>query len=309
MNQYAIAFDVGGLFIKSAVLNQHGEVVPDSYAIFPAKSKASKREIIDHFVFIIKQQTNRIFDRNFEIMGIGYAFPGPFDYEKGISLIKGVDKFETLYGVNLRTELLNQLQADPLFQSKINQDFYIAFDNDANLFALGEHLAGKGRPYKKAMYITVGTGTGSAFMDNGRLVVKRADVPENGWIYNQPFGGSIVDDYISKRGILKLAEELGIDTWDGEVKTIADEAKAGNERAKVVFQQFGRNLGKAIQPHIDAFRPEAVILGGQIVKSKDLFICGMKEILGNQVTIEFTTDTSLSTFVGVAKLLQQAAKE
>lgn len=34
--------------------------------------------------------------------GIRLAFPGPFDYEQGICLMKGLDKYDRLYGINLR---------------------------------------------------------------------------------------------------------------------------------------------------------------------------------------------------------------
>lgn len=49
-------FDVGGLFIKTAVLNAHGQVVPNTYAIYPARSKESKEEILDHFMDLNKHQ-------------------------------------------------------------------------------------------------------------------------------------------------------------------------------------------------------------------------------------------------------------
>ncbi len=89
MNQWQLL-----LMLEVYLSNQQGEIEPDLYAIFPAKSKASKQEIIHHSVWILKQQANRILDKNFKIIGVGYAFPGPFDYENGISYIDGVDKFD-----------------------------------------------------------------------------------------------------------------------------------------------------------------------------------------------------------------------
>lgn len=310
MNKYSIAFDVGGLFIKSAVLDDDGEIVPNSYAIFPSKSKETKESIIEHLVFIIKQQTNGILDKDFEITGVGYAFPGPFDYESGISYIKGIDKFEELYEVNLRDLLINCLKQESSFHSKTSNEFQIVFDNDASLFALGEHVSGKAGGYNKSIFLTIGTGAGSAFMENGKLVRDRQDVPEYGWIYNQPFKQSIVDDYISKRGILQLANELGLSTTDNEVETLAAMGKNEDQRAKMVFQMFGEYIGKVLNPYIKSFKPDAIILGGQITKSKDLFMNGIYEALENKtINIECSEETSLSTFKGVANLLKQSIRK
>lgn len=306
MNSYTIAFDVGGLFIKSAVLNSTGEVCPDSFAIFPAKSKDTQENIIENLVYLIQQQTNRILDKDFKISGVGYAFPGPFDYVNGISYIKDVDKFEDLYGVNLRVELKNRLKKIPSIRSKMIEHFPIVFDNDANLFSLGEQMAGKARNYQRSVCLTIGTGAGSGYLEDGRLVTNHPAVPENGWIYNQPFGESIVDEYISKRGILRIAEELGVPVPDKEVKTLAEMAHRNHPNAQEVFRRFGNNIGSVLNEYVLPFQPDGVILGGQIAKSKDLFIQGIYETIQKKsLLIERSEDTSLSTFVGVANLLQQ----
>lgn len=308
MNEYSLAFDVGGLFIKSAVLNGEGEIVPNSYAIYAAKSKETKQVLIDHFVNIIKQQTNSILDPYFQITGVGYAFPGPFDYDNGISYITGVDKFEHLYGENIHELIMNRLRDEASFNTKLSDRFQIVFENDASLFALGERLSVKAMHYDKCIFVTIGTGAGSAFMDNGKLITDREDVPPNGWLYNQQFGESIIDDYISKRGVIKLAHELGIQTVDDEVKSLADLARTEDPKAVLLFETFGRTIGKALNVNIDRFKPDAIIFGGQITKCHDLFIDGIRETLHNKtIQLEFSSDTSVSTFKGAAVLLQQKA--
>lgn len=306
MSKYAIAFDVGGLFIKAAVLDEHGNLCPGTYTIYPAESKESKEVILDHFVTIIKHQTNRILDKSFEIYGVGYAFPGPFDYPQGISYIRGIDKFEHLYGVNLREELSFRLAQDTKFMTKCTDEFQIVFENDANLFALGELHSGQARQFNRSICMTIGTGAGSAFIDNGKLVTARKDVPQNGWIFNKPFRASIVDDYISKRGIMRLAKEAGLYSDGLEVKELYGMAKRGNHSAMELFRKFGNDIGQVLNLFIPDFRPDAVIIGGQIAKSRDLFMEGIYETIQNpRILIRTVNETSLSTFVGVANLLKQ----
>ncbi|MCC3377563.1 ROK family protein [Cohnella sp. REN36] len=309
MRNYAIVFDVGGLFIKSAVVNDQGRLVPGTYMIYPAKSKESKEQLLGHLVDLVKQQTNRIMDRSFRVEGIGYAFPGPFDYERGISYIRAVDKFEAIYGVNLREELAHRLAQESAFAAKRSPGFHIVFENDANLFALGEYEAGKAGRYAKTLCLTIGTGAGSAFLERGELVKDRPDVPANGWIYNQPFRDSVVDDYVSKRGIVRLLEEAGFDGDDLDVKNAAERAKGGDERAAEVFRRFGATIGEMLLPFLRSFRPEAVVIGGQIVKSKELFLDSAREAVRDYpVALEVSDETSISTFAGVSRLLQQQKK-
>jgi glucokinase len=254
---------------------------------------------------MIRDQTNRIMDRHFRIDGIGFAFPGPFDYERGICYIKGVDKFESLYGVNLRDELTRRIRDESFFRHKRTPDFCIVFENDANLFALGEYAAGKAGRYRKAICITIGTGAGSAFLENGALVKDRPDVPPNGWVYNQPFRESIVDDYISKRGILRLMKQAGLDTANLDVKQLAEMATGGDATAIGIFRQFGTMIGEMLVPFVRSFQPEAVVIGGQIAKSQHLFLDSTREALREfSVALEVSDETSISTFVGVSQLLK-----
>ncbi len=301
LHQYTMAFDVGGTFIKAAVLNKRGEIIPNSFAIFPSRSKDKAENIIDNLLTIIKQQKNMMLDKDFQILGIGYAFPGPFDYEKGVSYIKGVDKFEALYGMNVRQELMRRLKQEPSFQSKISDGFKIVFKNDAELFALGEELIRKQEDASRTIYLTMGTGLGSAFMENRKTVSSKYNIPKNGWIYDQPYKHSIVDDYISKRGILKIAEELGITIKDNDVKLLAEMARNNHQKAKEVFNTFGQNLGEVLSTYINSFQPEAIVIGGQIAKSKDLFIDKLyEEIEDKSIVIHSVNDTSRSIFLGVA---------
>jgi glucokinase len=310
LNPYAIVFDVGGLFVKAAVLNRHGRVVPGTYAIYPSKSKETKDEILSYFIDLIKRQTGLIMDRNFRIGGIGYAFPGPFDYERGICLIREVDKFESLYGVNLHDELTRRLNRESFFAGKMADSCPIAFENDTSLFALGEYMFGKARPYAKSVCITIGTGTGSAFLENGVLVKHRQDVPPDGWIYREPYCDSIVDDYISKRGILRLMKEADIDAAGTDIKNLAEMAKDGHEGAARVFRTFGERIGEMLVPYVRSFRPEAVVIGGQIAGSNELFLDGTRAALREDpVVLESTEDTSISTFMGVSRLLEQKKRE
>lgn len=204
---------------------------------------------------------------------------------------------------------MERLKSQPSFVERMSHDFVIAFENDANLFAYGEWLQGKAKRYNRSICITIGTGTGSAFIERGQLVKHRHDVPVNGWVYAEPFRDSIVDDYISKRGIARLASELGAN-GSLDVHELAEAARSGVEVSSQVFVRFGEMLGEMLNPFIGSFCPEAVIIGGQIVRSHDLFEDGLYKTMrfpgGN---IEIVDQISNSTFIGVSQLLTNLRTE
>ena len=63
----------------------------------------SSKIIIDQWTETIKDGLSNLNGR--ELMGIGIAMPDPFDYANRISLFDGVNKYESLYGINTEAAL------------------------------------------------------------------------------------------------------------------------------------------------------------------------------------------------------------
>jgi glucokinase len=307
MNRYAIVFDVGGTSIKAAVVREDGETVPDTVETFPSCGKEGKETLLAHFYGLIAGRV-ALLDKlsggaPFEVIGVGYAFPSPFDYENGICYIRGQDKYDALYGTNLREAMKARIAADAEVGEKLSAQAPIVFDNDAAMFAAGQLAFGHAKRYRRSICITIGTGTGSSFIDENGIVKGRE-------LWNDPFRDGIADDYISKRGMLRVAAAYGLGA-DGDVKAIADAARTGDTKAADAFASFGRLFGELLAPYIREFRPEAIIVGGNIAKSHELFIPSAKaEIVACGVpseevpAFETAKDTSGSAFAGALALLK-----
>lgn len=303
MRDCVLAFDVGGTYIKTGIVRSDGTIVEpiDSY---PARSGDTKEALLRHFTALIQGQARRV-PAWLTIRGVGLAFPGPFDYERGICLIRGLNKFEALYGVNLKEELTERIAAIPKLQGRWSTSPAIAIENDAALFALGENAFGAGRSYAKTICLTIGTGFGSAFVNRGQLVKRGEGIPENGWLYRLPYRDGIMDDYISRRGIVRLAKEMGIEGaagGDEDVKRLAERARSGESLPVQLFRTFGERLKEALTPFIESFRPNAVIIGGQIARSADLFVSD--RIAG--VPVRTASDMSASALQGAYQLVKKS---
>ena len=299
-----ISLDVGGTSIKGCVL-QGNHIIENTYHQFVSKSDQDKETILDHFANIILHlwdsyrrhlKKNGYADKDrVEVIGIGFAFPGPFDYRRGISYIKGLNKYDALYGISIPNELtarLNNRLAD--------KTFIMLFENDARLFGLGASTL---YPEERLIGLTIGTGLGSVFIENGKILTDDPRIPREGYLYNQRYQGVLVDDRFSRRGILYEAAKVNLTGPHIDVKEIADMAKEGNPHAIALFERFGSEMGEMLIPFIKRFLPHKIVIGGQIAKSFDLFGPRLKakvEPLGCHIV--HLDNTLHYTHLGVAKM-------
>jgi glucokinase len=186
------------------------------------------------------------------------AVPGPFDLEAGISRMQ--HKLPYLYGVDLRHALSSR------FGCHAEE---IRFLNDANAYLLGEVGAGAARGFSRAIGLTLGTGIGSAFAVDGRLVSRGRGVPNEGEIWNLPYESGTVEDFISARAITASYARR-----TGETRSPAELAAAapGDPEARGAFAELAEHLGRVIGTVLAEFAAEVVVLGGGIARASEWFL-------------------------------------
>jgi glucokinase len=252
-----IALDVGGTSVKSAWVAPGGRVIGEP-AITPIDSSGEAESILETFAQIISTHLGQTQTSN--VIGVALGFPGPFDYKAGICLIEGVEKYRTIYGVNMRDALSARLNL---------RDLPILFRNDAEAAVVGEARYGAGRDYQRLIGVTLGTGCGSVFLVDGVPVTSGPGVPPNGWLYPVLFRGLRADDIFSRRGLearLRSARVAAVD-----VTKAAAAARAGDPAARQVFEAFGADLGTFLNSFAVAFAAEVVLVLGRIAGAIDLF--------------------------------------
>jgi len=258
--KYAIGVDIGGSHITCAAVNLGtGEIIRNSLTERRVNNQAQAFEIISIWSESVSEVIKRIgFD---DLLGIGFAMPGPFDYVNGVSYIKGVSKYENLYGFNIGDAIISSIEAP--------DHFGVRFINDATAFAVGEAWAGKAKKYRKSMSITLGTGLGSAFINDRIPVVDGPDVPQNGCVYHLPYGESIADNYLSTRWFINSYREMTGKELQG-VKELA--SLAGHDRiVSGLFEKFGNDLASFLAPWLKKFGAELLVAGGNISNAFNIF--------------------------------------
>jgi glucokinase len=254
MNARVLALDVGGTSVKSAMIAPGGAVI-GAVADTPMDSAGSASTIVATLARAISGHLE-----SGQPAGVALGFPGPFDYAEGISRITGVEKFEALYGLDVRQALRERLGRPEL---------PILFRNDAEAALVGEGRYGAGRQLGRLLGVTLGTGFGSAFVADGRAVTAGPGVPANGWLYPVLFRGQRADDCFSRRGLLARLRAAGT-SWP-DVKPAAAAARAGDESSRRVFEALGTDLGEFLKPFASAFGAEGVLVAGRIAGALDLF--------------------------------------
>lgn len=280
-----LCLDVGGTEIKAAPVDRSGNI-HQTIRHFPSRAKEPADVLLAHFSGIF--EAIRLKER--AVSGLRIAFPGPFDYQKGVCLLQGLDKYDALYQVDLRRAFSQRTRIAPE---------EILFSNDASAFALGEMAFGQARDACRALFVCIGTGCGSAFGTNGRLAPDGTPgVPDGGYLYNAPYLDGCIDDYLSRRGLMALTRERLGEALDG--KSLALRTQSGDIQARQCFLAFGERICDALLPFLAAFRPDLLCLGGQITGSAPLFLSPLETACRSYgIRLYTAADTSASILRGL----------
>ena len=212
---------------------------------------------------------------------IGVAIPGPFDYERGVFLMK--HKFEAVYGESFRV------------LAGLPEDADVRFVHDV-VAVLNGVLGMRDRRSDVAL-ITLGTGLGFAYAKDGQVQVGPSGSPARP-IYNIPWGDGILEDYASARGIRAAYERFGGDK-ETSAAIIARKAYGGDEQALAAYSLLGETLGEALAPVLEELDITTLLVGGQISRSLSLFERPLSNALEG-VTVLPAPDGAV--FAGIASL-------
>ena len=156
----------------------------------------------------------------------------------------------------------------------------VVVDNDANVAAFGERVAGTARGFDDFLLVTLGTGIGGAIMIDGSVYRGESFAGEWGHIRHDPAG--LMCD-CGKRGcwetvasgpaLVRSAREVMDLNPEGSLagrfrsraitgEDVTAAADAGDEVARGLVAEVGSELGRGLANLIAIFDPELVVVGG-----------------------------------------------
>lgn len=281
----AIGVDIGGTHISACRVDLNtNTIITGSHCeekVDANESASSILSVWSRLIETVMQAGGRE-----TIAGVGIAIPGPFDYKNGISKIRGVGKYENLFGVDVRAYLSAELSLNP-------EDTH--FINDASAFALGEYHMDYCSGYKKILALTLGTGFGSTYIHDG--------TPLPQMLYNVPYKETMADDYFSTRWFVSTFNARSKITISN-VKQLSALADEGDKTALDLFSEFGRELGQFLVDHTSQDMAECVVLGGNICKAWEYFAPKLKKHLSTCKIIKAGRNNN-SALTGAAMTTKQ----
>ncbi|MFP4459050.1 MAG: ROK family protein [Candidatus Zixiibacteriota bacterium] len=263
MNKYAIGIDVGGTFIKSAVIEPDGNILYYNEHETPAVKPEQFVNLLGYISELLIEE-NKLNKEN--CLGIGLGFPGFVNPESGIvANAPNLPKWKE-YNVVKAMEKWIKL---PVF-----------INNDANAAIMAEKLWGSGKDFSNIVGLTLGTGVGGGIIIDGHLFI--------GASYSGAELGHIVIDmngpkcscgkygcleaFIGERGFIREAKvqrkkDKGSLLWtinDGKLdaKSIEEAAHGDDAAAKKSLNNLARYLAIGIVSICETINPEIVIIGG-----------------------------------------------
>ncbi len=276
--QRAVGVDVGGTRTRGALVDASGRIL--LRVEHPTDPEAGTKGIIAAVEELLARAA--ALDMAADAVGVGAA--GFVDAKEGA----------VIFSPNLSYD-------DPQIRDALEArvDLPVVVDNDANAAAWGERTFGVASGCRHLALLTIGTGIGSGFVVDGRLVrgstgaaaeLGHIVVDIDGPQCNCGLKGCL-EQTASGTAIARMAREaLDVDpsssilAFAGSVGSVRAEhvARAAREydpTARSVLRRAGQALGIGLSNVVNIFDPEAIVLAGGAVGAGEAFLGAARDRL------------------------------
>ncbi len=159
-------------------------------------------------------------------------------------------------------------------------------DNDANAFAVAQHLFGRARGLQSIAAIAAGRGVGAGFVIDGRLY-RGGSGAAGEFGHNFEESGrrcecgrdGCIEAYCSDAGQLRSWAEIDPAAVGKTVEQLAEAANAGVSSARQVLRESGRRLGRHVAALVNVINPEMIVFGGEGVRFGGHLFDPLREVL------------------------------
>ena len=266
MADYILGIDIGGTNTKFGLVDKKGNVIEEGS--FPTHAHEQVEifleELKKHIVPILKDKS---------VLGVGVGAPNANYFDGTIKQAANIT-----WGDDVPLQkLISELFGLPT-----------VLTNDASAAALGEMKYGGAQGMKDFVIFTLGTGLGSGFVVNGKLVYGHSGYAgEIGHVSVNPDGRfcgcgrrGCLETYVSATGIKKTVFKMMADYTrpsvlrdvsynDMTAEMITNAARDHDYIAIKAFEYTGQIFGQKLADTVVHTSPEAIFLFGGLVNAGD----------------------------------------
>ena len=243
-----LGVDLGGTRLRTAVFDADGSILHKSVVPTPRGKPEA----------LAAAMKAALAGRDIDVQGAVVGIPGPISYAEGTAV-----RLPNLPGWD--QDVSAQDLADAV-------GLPVLLANDADLAALGEHRYGAGQGTSDMLYMTSSTGVGAGVIIAGRLLHGQRSLAEAGHTIIDRATGETVERLGSGTALSRLAGTDGA--------TVSAHARAGDERAKAIFQEVADAFAIGVYNLVHCFMPERVVIGGGVsLSAGDLLLDPIRDRL------------------------------
>lgn len=279
-----LGIDVGGTQVKIGLVNLQGEIFS-----FYKKETRKLKEDARGFNLAFVDLVGKYLKKHPEVNRVGIGLPGLISKDRITAL--EIPAIPELNGFNLKSMLLENYPTTAFF-----------LENDANAAAVGEYRYGLNKTSGSFLFITLGTGIGSALIINGEVFKGvRGNAMEMGHMLSrnnsrlEPLIGRMGILNITKRIMEKFPEDLGeLANEELGIHLLVRSAKDGNKVSLAVFEEVGEILGEAIVSTIRILDVNEIYFGGGISAGLPYIMPSLERSVHQYLTPYYLGDISMT---------------
>ena len=272
-----MGIDVGGTNIKIGIVDREGGM--ESKMKYATANLRESGDFVKGYLDILAGE----FEKHPEIKEVGMGIPGTISVDR--TRCMEVVSIPALDGVELKKHLKDRFP---------DKEFYL--ENDANVAALGEYYFSGTKIPENYLFVTLGTGIGSAAIINKKIFIGGdGNGMELGHILSR--NGKELEENIGKRGIMKRAHKL-IDKKKTTLKNhtilspkiIVNEALNGDKVSIKIFREVGELLGEGLVAAVRLLDIKTILIGGGLSAGFDIMKEKLNDTLEYNLTPYYTDD-------------------
>ena len=284
--KYYIGIDLGGTFVKAGVVDENYNIVAKS-TVATSDATGNPELVADRMAQCANEALEKAGLTMNDVESIGVGTPGSVEPKTGT----------IVYANNL------QFRNTPLrkyMEERTGKKIYV--ENDANVAAYGEVIAGAAKGYQDVVVITLGTGVGGGIIIDGKIYAGfnhfGGELGHEVIVYNgrQCTCGrkGCLEAYASATGLINMTKEAMDANKDSKLwevaktrdevngKTAFDAMRMGDAVGKAVVDEYIGYLGCGLSNFVNIFQPEVLLIGGGICKEGENLLAPLREIIAKE---------------------------
>jgi len=298
MNMYYIGIDLGGTNIAVGLVDEEGKIIHKDSV--PTLNEREYPEIIKDMAMLSLKVIEDSGVSLKDVKSIGIGSPGTPNSEEGILVYANNLKFRN---VPMRAEMQKYV------------DLPVYLDNDANVAALAESVAGACKGAKHSVTITLGTGVGTGVVIDGKVYSGFNNAAaEMGHMVIVVDGEQCTcgrkgcwEAYASATALIRQTKKAAVANPDSLINKLVDgdlskinakvpfdAARQGDRVGLQIVEEYMKYLAEGLANVINIFQPEIIAIGGGISKEGEYLLAPLRKLVSERIyTLEGVPQTRI----------------